>query len=65
MVGPHGRIKKARISVSFEPHVYGALILLAKRQDIPVAQLIRRAVSQLVIPETRTDPSTTAEARTS
>ena len=51
--------------MSFEPHVYGALIPFAKRQDIPVAQLIRRAVSQLIVPETRADPSTTAEARTS
>jgi hypothetical protein len=64
MARPRGRVKTARISVSFEPQVYGALILLAKRQDVPVAQLIRRAVSRLVVPENRADASATAEAGT-
>jgi len=48
---PPGRTKTARISVSFEPQVYGALVGLAKRHDVPVAQIIRRAVAQLVAPE--------------
>jgi len=48
---PPGRTKTARISVSFEPQVYGALVGLAKRQDVPVAQIIRRAVAQMVAPE--------------
>jgi len=48
---PPGRTKTARISVSFEPQVYGALVGLARRQDVPVAQIIRRAVAQLVGPE--------------
>lgn len=48
MARPPGRTKTARISVSFEPQVYGALVLLAKRYDVPVAQIVRRAVSHLV-----------------
>ena len=51
MARPRGRTKTARISVSFEPQVYGALVGLARRQDVPVAQIIRRAVAQLVAPE--------------
>jgi hypothetical protein len=54
---PPGRSKTARISVSFEPLVYGVLVGLAKRQDVPVAQIIRRAVAQLVAPETPTNGS--------
>lgn len=45
---PRGRAKTARISVSFEPQVYAVLVDLAKHQDVPVAQVIRRAVAQLV-----------------
>jgi predicted DNA-binding ribbon-helix-helix protein len=52
---PPGRTKTARISVSFEPQVYGALVGLARREDVPVAQIIRRAVAQLVAPETATN----------
>jgi hypothetical protein len=48
MPRPRGRSKTARISVNFDPDVYGTLILLAKRQDVPVAQIIRHAVQHLI-----------------
>lgn len=54
---PPGRTKTARISVSFEPDIYGALVVMAKRQDVPVAQIIRRAVAQLVAPNTTSNIS--------
>lgn len=50
MARPRGRTKTARISVSFEPQVYGALVGLARHQDVPVAQIIRRAVAKMVVP---------------
>ncbi len=59
---PPGRTKTARISVSFEPLVYGALVGLARRDDVPVAQIIRRAVAQLVAPDAAVNGSPTEPA---
>lgn len=41
---PKGRRKTARVTVNLDQHDYAALFDLANRNDVPVAQLARKAV---------------------
>jgi hypothetical protein len=48
MPRPRGRHKTARITVNFEPHEFAVVLELARKQDVPVAWLIRRAVIDVI-----------------
>lgn len=70
MARPRGNRRSARITVSLDEKVQATLSVLARRQDVSVAWLVRRAVSdfidqhgQLVQPElplSRTESSKSA-----
>jgi hypothetical protein len=44
MARPRGRIKTARVTVNLDDRAYGVLITIAVRDDVPVGQIVRRAV---------------------
>jgi hypothetical protein len=44
MARPRGRIKTARVTVNLDDRAYGVLITIASREDVPVGQVVRRAV---------------------
>lgn len=51
MARPRGNRKEARVSVSFEGGDYAALQALARRDDVSVAWMVRRAVHDLIARE--------------
>lgn len=48
MARPRGRTKTARLTVNLEPQEYASLQALARQADVPLAWLIRRAVTELL-----------------
>lgn len=54
MARPRGNRKEARISVSFDGGDYAALQALARRDDVSVAWMVRRAVHDLIARERET-----------
>jgi hypothetical protein len=52
MARPRGRTKTARLTVNLEPREYDDLCALAREQDVPLAWLIRRAVSAFLASRT-------------
>ena len=48
MARPRGNRKTARLSVSLDAQDYSVLCEIARREDVSVAWLVRRAVSELV-----------------
>ncbi len=48
MARPRGNRKTARLSVSLDAQDYGVLCEIARSQDVSVAWVVRRAVSELV-----------------
>jgi len=48
MPRPRGRSKTARLTVNLEPQEYAALQSFAHREDVAVAWLIRRAVTEFL-----------------
>jgi hypothetical protein len=48
MPRPRGRIKTARITVNLQPHEYATVLDLARKEDVPLAWLIRRAITDLI-----------------
>jgi hypothetical protein len=51
MARPKGNRKEARISVSFDGGDYATLRALARRDDVSVAWMVRRAVHDLIARE--------------
>ena len=56
MARPRGRTKTARLTINLDQDAYNALIALADREDVPVAQLARRAVSDFLGREDNISP---------
>lgn len=52
MARPRGRTKTARITVNLEPSEYASLLAVAHKEDVPLAWLIRRAVTELLASQT-------------
>ena len=48
MARPRGRSKTARLTVNLEPQEHAALIVLARQEDVPLAWIVRRAVTDLI-----------------
>jgi len=48
MPRPRGRSKTARLTVNLEPREYAMLLALARTEDVPLAWLIRRAITELI-----------------
>ena len=48
MARPHSHRKSARLTVSLEEEAYEALHDMAKREDVSVAWIVRRAVNDLI-----------------
>ena len=44
MARPRGRTKTARVTINLDDHAYALLLAVAGRDDVPVAQVARRAV---------------------
>ena len=44
MARPKGRIKTARVTINLDENVYDSLVVVAMRNDEPVAQVARKAV---------------------
>ena len=44
MPRPRGRIKTARVTVNLDDQAYVVLATIAGREDVPVGQVVRRAV---------------------
>ena len=44
MARPRGRIKTARVTINLDENVYNSLVIVATRNDEPVAQVARKAV---------------------
>ena len=54
MARPKGRIKTARVTINLDENVYNSLVVVAMRNDEPVAQVARKAVLDYL---RREDPS--------
>ena len=54
MARPRGRTKTARLTVNLDDRAYAALLAVAGREDVPVAQVARRAIVAFL---SREDPS--------
>lgn len=54
MARPRGRTKTARLTVNLDDRAYAALLAVAGREDMPVAQVARRAIVAFL---SREDPS--------
>jgi len=48
MVRPKGKSKTARLTVNLDEHAYSMLLAIATRDDVPLAQVARRAVVDFV-----------------
>lgn len=48
MARPRGKSKTARVTVNLDEHAYAILLAIARREDVPVAQIARKAVSDLI-----------------
>jgi predicted transcriptional regulator len=48
MARPRGNRKTTRLTVSLDEHAHTALSAFAKRQDVSVAWMVRRAVSEFI-----------------
>lgn len=48
MARPKGRNKTARVTVNLDEHAYAVLLAIAQREDVPVAQIARKAVVDLI-----------------
>lgn len=48
MARPKGKTKTARLTVNLDEHAYSVLLSIAMRDDVPLAQVVRRAVADLV-----------------
>jgi len=48
MARPTGKSKTARVTVNLDEHAYAILLAIARREDVPVAQIARKAVSDLI-----------------
>ena len=48
MARPRGNRKTARLSVSLDAQDYEVLVEIASKQDVSVAWVVRRAVSEIV-----------------
>lgn len=44
MARPRGRTKTARLTVNLDERAYAALLAVAGREDVPIAQVARRAI---------------------
>ena len=44
MARPRGRTKTARLTVNLDDRAYATLLAVAGREDVPVAQVARRAI---------------------
>ena len=56
MARPRGRTKTARLTVNLEPREYASLLALARREDVPLAWLIRRAVNVFLSSQPTDEP---------
>lgn len=54
MARPRGRTKTARVTVNLDERAYSALLDMAAREDLAVAQVARRAIMDFL---TREEPS--------
>ena len=54
MARPRGRTKTARLTVNLDDRAYAALLAVANREDMPVAQVARRAIADFL---SREEPS--------
>ena len=54
MARPRGRTKTARLTVNLDDRAYAALLAVAGREDMPVAQVARRAIADFL---SREEPS--------
>ena len=74
MARPRGRTKTVRLTVNLDDRAYAALLAVAGREDMPVAQVARRAIvaflsredpsfAQLGLPLTATGPDGPTTAR--
>ena len=48
MARPRGRRQEIRLSVGFDARTHGALSALAREQDVAIAWVVRKAVSEFV-----------------
>ena len=48
MARPRGRSKTARLTVNLEPQEHALLLAIARQGDVPVAWLLRRAVTEFL-----------------
>lgn len=48
MARPRGRTKTARLTVNLDDRAYAALLAVAGREDVPVAQVARRAIADFL-----------------
>lgn len=53
MARPRGHRKTARLTVSLDEQAHATLSTLAKHQDVSVAWMVRRAVSQFIEQQAR------------
>lgn len=51
MARPRGRIKTARVTVNLSDQAYAVLADIADREDVPVGQVARRAVTDFLTRE--------------
>ena len=51
MPRPRGRIKTARVTVNLEDRAYSVLQAIADHEDVPIAQLARRAIMDFLARE--------------
>lgn len=48
MARPKGKTKTARLTVNLDEHAYSVLLAIATRDDVPLAQVARRAVVDFI-----------------
>ena len=51
MARPRGRTKTARLTVNLDDRAYSALCVVAGQQDVPIAQVARRAIVDFLMRE--------------
>ena len=49
MVRPRGRTKPARLTVNLDRPTYLSLVELARREDVSVSWVVRRAIERLLV----------------
>ena len=49
MARPNGRTKPARLTVNLDSRTYASLVDLAKREDVSMSWVVRRAIESLLL----------------